>query len=273
VSGTKKPQLHPSGVNMYNFCGEQYRRAYIEKEKRPPGVSAHVGTGTDRGVTANLGNKILRNELLPRDEVLQIAREGFEEAWETGFLLSDEEKIDGIKKVKGDAIDKTMRLSSVHYKDLAPVIRPTHVQRSFTVSLDGYPVDIAGTIDVQEDDEGIVVRDTKTMAKAKSQAEADSTIQLSAYGWALKVNDGEAPDRYTLDCLVDTKVPKSVVLTTKRTDRDFDAFLARVENVVEGTEKGIFVPVKAGDPLCSPKFCGYYSTCRYVRNPVQIAIP
>lgn len=270
----KKKQLHVSGLNMLNFCGEQYRRRYEEGEKIPPGVAAHVGTATDKGVTLNLGNKITNNELLPKDAVLQEARDAFDIAWDTGVLLDDDERRLGEKKVKAEAVDKTLRFSVLHYTEMAPILNPIQVQWGWTIKLDGYPVDLAGTADILEEEDGeLVIDDTKTTARSKSQREADDSLQLTTYDLAAVINLKRKPKEARLHVLVDTKKPKAEILRTTRTERDHNVLYHRVENAVEVMEKGSYVPVKAGDPLCSPRFCGFYSTCRYVNaNPVQISI-
>ncbi len=265
-----KPQLHISAINMLSFCGEQFRRRYILKEKRPPGVAMIVGTATDRSVTANLQSKITDKKLLAIDQVKQIASDSLKTEWQTGIELDQEEAMLGAEKVKGNAIDKAVRLSVLHASNLAPVLDPTHVQRPWVVELNGYPLDLAGTIDVQEG--SIAIRDTKTKAKSPSEGAADQDTQLTAYALAAKVIDGRAPEKVTLDCLVDNKVPVVKVFSSTRNEADFDAFLARVENAVLALQAGVFVPAKQTDPLCSPKYCGFFSTCKFVMQPKQFQI-
>lgn len=266
----KKAQLHVSALNMLGFCGEQFRRAYIEKERIPPGVAMLVGTGVDRAVTKNLQNKIDKGELLPVAEVTQEARDTVTNEWASGVRLDDEEAAVGIAITKGAAVDKAVRLSSLHAVEMAPRLAPTHVQRGWVVELAGFPVDLAGTIDVQEG--GAAVRDTKTKGKSPSATVAEFDDQLTMYAMAVKVLDGTAPKSVALDCLIDNKTPVLKSFVSTRDDDDFKALLARTEMAVTIMDKGAFMPVKQTDPLCSPKYCGYWQTCKYVRRPKTFQI-
>jgi len=255
-----KPQLHVTAIDMFHFCGEQFRRRYVEGEKIPPGVAAIVGSGTDAGITKNLQNKIDKGKLLKLDQIKDIARDAFELNWNAGVLLSDDEAKEGIKKVKGEAVDKTLRLSSLHLKEKAKEIKPIKVQRGFSLALKGYPVDLVGTIDINEKNS---IRDTKTSAKTPASDIADKSTQLTAYMMAIKVLDGRIPEFGILDYLVDLKTPKTVSISTTRSDSDFKILLLRLENMLKAIDKGIFLPATPRDPMCSKKYCGFYNSCPY----------
>lgn len=267
---TKKPQLHQSALNTASRCMEQFRRRYIELEKIAPGVAARVGTATDKSVTANLGNKIKTKELLPIEQVRDTARDAFLAAWDEGVTVAPGTSEGDLKVIKGEAIDKTVRLSSLHAVTLATEIEPTHVAFPFVIELPDYPVDIAGEIDIREANS---VRDTKTSGKSKTQREADVSLQLTVYHEAVALIDGTAPEVLSLDCLVDNKVPKATVLKTKRRREDFNVVLARVEEVTKAMQKGVFMPANQTDWWCDERFCGYASTCKYYqKEPIQIAM-
>ncbi len=225
MSETKKPQLHASALEMK--CLEAFRRRYIENEIIPPGVAALVGTATDAGITRNLGNKIKTGQLLPVDECIDTARDALNAAWETGVRLDDDEAKRGIKIVKGGAIDKAVRLSTLHHKELAPIIQPSHVQRKWALSSPGYPCDIVGAIDIQESAESI--RDTKTSENTPRADIAHRSVQLSAYALAVELIDGRPPARVFLDYLIDRKTPQAKPFESVRTEEHFKAVLARVE--------------------------------------------
>ena len=264
---SEKPHLSISQLNMLSFCGEQYRRRYVLGEKRPPGVSLLVGSSVDGSVNANLGNKIINNELLPVEQVLDIARDTLNHEWERGEVALDEkEKALGTKQTRENAVDKAVRLSELHATKLAPFINPTHVQRKWEIELDGYPVDLMGFIDVQEGSKAI--RDTKTSGKSPAKNAADTSDQLTIYAMAAYVLDGKIPDKLTLDYLVDLKTPKESIIETTRTVEDFKPLLARIENACTVLEKGAFVPARQDNSLCSPKWCGYFADCRYTRKTI-----
>lgn len=262
-----RPQLHASALNMK--CAEAFRRRYMENEVIPPGVAMIVGTATDKSVTKNLAHKINTKELLSIEEVSDAARDGLNDAWQGGVTLDFEEAAQGVKVVKGGATDKAVRLAVLHAKRKAPALNPTHVQRQWSVELKGFPVDLVGTMDIQEGAESI--RDTKTSGKTPSDDVAQRSVQLKAYALAAKVIDGEAPKKVFLDYLIDTQSPSVKSIEHEPGDADFRALLRRVETLCMAMERGVFVPVEPDHWVCSVKWCGYYRTCKYVRQPKQFA--
>lgn len=260
-----KPHISISQLNMYEFCGEQWRRRYIEKEIIPPGVALIVGKAVDDTVNQNMTLKMQMDKLFPLDNIKDLARDAANAEWDKGEVRLDDEQIkEGIKKVKGEVVDKTIRLAALHAESLAPKLKPTHVQRKIEIELTGYPVDLLGYIDIQEGTKSI--RDTKTASKSPNQLLADTSDQLTVYAMAGKVIDGVIPEKLTLDYLVDNKTPKLSVIETHRTEEDFQSILYRIENMMEGIEKEVFIPCRQDHFLCSPKWCGFAPTCRYFRK-------
>lgn len=264
-----KPQLHATSVATFSRCGEQFRRRYIEGERMPPGIAAHVGSGVDLAVTANLTQKIQDGTLLSAEAVKDLAREGFQAALDRdGVLYSEEEAERGEDVVAGEAADKAVRLADLHHAELAPVIEPVAVQWPWSLALADYDLELVGTADVREDGR---IRDTKTSAKSPTADAADKSLQLTAYAMAATVIEGRTPE-VSLDYLVDLKTPKTVVLSSTRTDSDFAALLNRVAVIDDAITAGIFPPADPDSWMCSKRFCGFWSTCRYVRRPTQFGV-
>lgn len=267
---TEKPYLSVTQLDMLSKCGEQYRRRYLEGEIIPPGIALVVGSATDKAVSSDLQHKVDTGELLEAEAVSEIARDTVVVTVDhSGILLTEEELSLGLKAVKGQAVDKAVRLALLHHRGLAPHLEPTHVQRWWRIELDGYPRDLVGIIDVQEG--ARAVRDTKTASKSPAADAAHSSDQLTMYAMACQVLDGAIPERLTLDHLVDTKEPKLVTLETTRQVEDFLPILSRVETALNAIEKGVFVPARQQDWWCSTKWCGYADTCRYFRASSRIA--
>lgn len=276
------PQLHVSGLNTISFCGEQYRRLYVEGERIPPGVSALVGRATDKAVTLNLGHKIKTQQLAQIDAVEAAARDTLDHEWATdGVLLQPDEATEGAAKVKGRAIDKAVRLSRLHAITLAPTINATAVQRELVADLNlgkmresdpGLPerIQLAATEDIEEGD---AIRDTKTTGKTPSAGVAEESTQLTTYALMRRVIDGLKVVPVKLDYLIDLKTPKAAVYESSRTEADYPPLLRRIAMALRAIRAGAFVPVKQNDPMCSPKYCGFYGSCPYVRRPVSVALP
>lgn len=260
-----KRNLSISQLNMLSRCGEQYYQRYILGRKIPPAIALIVGRVVDDSVTENLGHRLKGEDLLPVEAVADFTAGKFNQAWDgTEVALTDEEMDKGIKIVRGESLDKSVRLASLHASDMAPEIHPTHLQRKVEVELPGYPYDLIGYIDIQEGSKSI--RDTKTTGKTPAADIAHKDDQLTIYAMMAQVTDGIIPKQLCLDYLVDIKTPKAVTYYTSRTGEDFKPMLRRIETAAKALEAGIFVPARETDWWCNEKWCGYHKTCPYVKK-------
>jgi hypothetical protein len=256
---------------MLSRCGEQYRRRYLEGERLAPAVAMIVGHGVDRSVDRNLESKMKTKQLLSLEEVQETARDTVAAEWDTGgvSLNADELKL-GVKAVRAGAIDKAVRLSALHATEAAPELLPTHIQRRWTIAMEGYPRDLTGVIDIQEG--SAAVRDTKTSTKSPREDEAALSDQLTLYALATRVLDGRTPGKVVLDYLVDLKTPKRVVRESSRDDADFQVMLRRIETAMLAIEKNVFVPARQTDWWCSRRWCGYFDSCPFARQPKSMVL-
>lgn len=265
-----KPQLHVSMLDMLSRCGEQFRRRYgsrfgwnDKEEIIPPSVAIVTGIATHKSIERNLSEKIATGTYLPVEAVKDFARDQVTGLWTQEVFLSDEER-ENQKEVKGESINTAIVLSELHASTIAPVIEPKASERKWVVEMEGYPYDLAGTIDIETTDGA--VRDTKTSGKTPAITAADDSNQLTMYSLAKKVCDGEAPTNLYLDYLVKTKTPKVVTFSTTRTPADHEMILRRIERATEIIEKGAFIPANPTDWWCSKKFCGYHATCPFAKR-------
>jgi hypothetical protein len=265
-----KFQLHVSGLNMISKCGVQFERRYVNGEKIPPSVAIVIGTATDKSVTADLGHKIeTGGALLADGDVQDIARDALKEEWRAGVKVTEDDQEDGIGS-EGGAIDASVKLALLHHKQAAPDICPTHVQRQWTLDVEGLPIQLAGTIDIQEGMSAI--RDTKTSGKSPAKDAADTSLQLTTYALAVRQHDGAVPGMVALDYLVRTKVPKLVQIESQRSEKDFPHLLERVAQASRMIEAGLFMPAPIEAWWCSAKWCGYHDKCKYAAKPVSVGI-
>jgi hypothetical protein len=264
-----KLEIHISHLTMAEKCGEAYRRRHICGEKRPPGISLHVGKATHKAGELDLRCKVSTGQLIPDEEIKDIARDKFLHDCEAyGIHLDDEEAKTGEDLIIGEATDQAVKLASLYHKNLSPIIEPisiNHIERRWVVEASGYPFDLGGMIDVQE---AGVIRDTKTSKQTPNQAAIDSAEQYTMYAMAVKVLDGEIPI-IKQDSLVKLKTPKIDTKTTTRTQDDFRSLMARLSRFAEVIEKGIFLPARREDWWCSVKFCGYAQTCPFFNGQIN----
>jgi hypothetical protein len=252
--------MHKSMIGMFDRCPRQYEFRYVEGLRIPPASAMVIGTGVHGSAELDLRSKRDIGLLLPDDAIRDAARDSLNAAWDKeGVNLDDEEKLLGEKIVRGEAVAQTIALAVLHHKELAPVLLPKHIERPFTVELKGFPVDLSGTIDLQESNG--TVRDLKTRKASPPDGLADASLDLSCYGLAAKALDGASPPKLAMDFLVKNKNVKLVTQETTRSEAAYRAFLMRVEVVSRAIESGIFPPCSPDNWACSRRFCGFFSRC------------
>lgn len=137
----QRRQIHVSGINMANDCGQRFLFRYILGIKSPPNAFLLVGKSTDESVTRDLDHKIETGELLKRDDVLEISAAKFEQEQKNEPIeLDQEEKKEGksLEQVLGDAKDKAVCLSGLHHDEAAPKIQAVRTRRKFSVDMDAF---------------------------------------------------------------------------------------------------------------------------------------
>jgi hypothetical protein len=310
---------------MYERCGEQYRRRYIEREKSPPALAMIRGRGQSEAQHMDLQTKIDIDELADESDLVDIARDKVHKDAESpdDVDLTPEEKSEGFEVARGKVVDQSIRATRLHHQNVAPSLKPANVEGKleFTVPMpDESTRDFIGYYDVLETDD--VLRDTKTTLKRPAGGIAGQSDQLALYSFALKQTTGVAPPSQSLDYLIlssaqnptEVPIPKpkkgaaaltaeqvmkaiSAKLThelkeagdvellgmigrdralrynTNQTPDDQARVVIRSQEAIAGIEAGFFPPASSGGWWCSPKMCGYWPTCPYVRGGSVITVP
>ncbi len=261
-----KPHFSVSQLNMLSRCGEQYRRAYVEGERIPPGVAAAKGTAVHRAAEENLSQKIHSHQDISVADAEGAAAAAFDQQVETyGITLSKEEKSKGEDSVLGEAKDRSVAMAKAHIELQAPLYQPLFCEERVLLEIPRSSHDFLGIIDCIDDKQRVI--DWKTTAQRKSQSEADYSLQLTAYALLYNKLTGKGyPEELRLEYLVDSKKrgPQRQMLRTYRSDSSVEALAARIEVAEKLKQAGVFAPVEPGHWCCSPKWCGYWSTCPYV---------
>lgn len=265
-----KPHISASQMGTYLDCGERYRRRYIEKDILPPGIALIRGTSIHKAAEVQFKQKIQSHQDLPVKQIVDLAVATFEERVKTqGVYLDDEEQARGQAAVVGEAKDGTVRLADLFGREVGPAYQPKLVEEKQVIALPNAPRDLLGVLDLV--DEGDRVIDHKTSKKTANQKDWDTSTQLSVYALTFQAKNGKPPTDIIVEQLVDTKTPKRVTFHTERIMADYRALVARINTVVDGIEKGMFLPANTGWWGCSPKYCGYWKTCNYVNSERKAA--
>lgn len=259
----KKEAIHWSHLSMFMRCAEQYRRRYKLGHIIKPGIALIIGSSTHKSIEKNMKNYMKTGEFLPLEAILDIARDSVMHKWDKeGISLTPDEREKGERAIRAKAIDMTIGLSSLHRKELAPTIKPIHVERPWLVEIQGYPYDLKGTIDIQEDN---LIIDTKTAGKAPPKDQIHSDHQLTIYAMASNVIDHKI-SKLRKDILVKKEIPEVEQQFTTRNTKDFDVVLRRIEVFSLAIQAGLYPPSDPSNWWCSSRWCGYYNSCKYIRR-------
>jgi hypothetical protein len=274
IDTPKKPHRSPTQIDLYSKCGEAFKRRYINGEVIPPGIALITGKGVDGAQQINFRQKIESYRDLPISEIMEAAAEEFDTQASGEYSLTAEQMSEGPRVVLGKAKDQTVQLARVYAREQAPDYQPISVQREFRIVMPQSTHDLLGFIDLEDILERVT--DFKTAKRRKSQDEVNTSLQLTVYAAAYRSWKGRDPREVRLDTLVKSDTPVRQVIAAGRGRADYQALVNRFNTMQQGVAAGVFVPAMPGSWWCSPRWCGYWSTCPYVNSKpviVEITLP
>lgn len=278
-TSSTKPQIHHSMMTMLSNCPEQFRRRYgarfgiaDHEEIIKPGFAAAVGTAVDHSVNYIMRERIEKPDFLPTQEQCKdIAGDNARAVWQEGVLLTEEEA-QQVKQVEASMIEWTRLCSVEHLDVIASDIVPTDVQSKWVIELPDYPVDLAGTIDIVE---ATQLRDTKTTGNMSIGNNCVQSLQGVMYSVAMQVKTGKLPEHFIYDYLIRKALKRGNEVVYKQfaiqpKPHWSNMILQRIENIcslLEAVKRGKakmpgITPGVQNSWVCSPKYCGYWNTCK-----------
>lgn len=274
----KKPQIHVSGLQTLWKCGIQYENRHILGLKTPTAVNLIVGTGVHKGLQADLEEKKATGKAGKLSDVQDIARDSVTTALKSEEVEASPEDIDD-GFTKDAAVDKAVNLVELGHDEAVPRLlngddkSKMHIERQWTLDVEGLPFQLAGTMDVQQGTD--YIEDWKTSGKSPVKSSAETSAQLTMYAMATKVLDGEIPKVLGLNYLIQTPKrgdTKLVELRTDRKEEDFFPLLARINLAHAQIQSGTFHPAPMDSWQCSDKWCGFFRTCPYSNKRTLMTI-
>jgi CRISPR/Cas system-associated exonuclease Cas4 (RecB family) len=243
-----KGYLSFSAISTYLKCPRQFEFAYVQGIKNPPAVALVEGSSIHESLEATNKEHIGNKKYLPTKVMQEIFADSFSD--NSKEIPSEEWEKSGLGK--DDVIHRGKALLKEYADITAPKITPVAVEKSIEILMGGVPV--VGFIDLV-DKNGVL--DYKTTSKSKSQAEADSSLQLSIYA------EAENMDSVGFCSLIKTKTPKVEIIRSHRDLGDRLAAGAVIKSVADAIKKGAFPMTDPSNTFpCSEKWCGYYHLCR-----------
>lgn len=241
--------LSGSSLNTFLRCARQWEYAYVYRMKRPPRLRMVMGTAGHAAAEADMKAKLVTQEDLPVDDVL--------DAFATSFDAEATEAEDDDKKDKGAWKDTGVRSVRFWRNKVAPEIYPAYVEQEISFTVNDIPW--TGTIDLVDDDH--VVRDWKFTSKTPSTADA-YILNMVGYAIGYRNLTGEIENQIVLDHVVGLqKEIKHVPIRSDGPvpDQSIVAFTQIVEDANRSIQAGIFPANGLKSGACS--WCGYRDIC------------
>lgn len=266
----KKPCISPSQIELYNKCGEQYRRRYICKEVIPPQAAALRGTSIHKSAQHNFQQKIESHQDLKPKKIVDYAITVFEEKLKHDDVwLNPEEEARGKSIVILEAKGVVVSLTELFAKQVAKLYQPVMVEATHRIPMRDSDQDLLGKLDLVDDQERIV--EFKSRTRKTNQLDADSSTQLTFYAGIYQAVHKKPPKDILLQELVQhERDPKdsaeSHLLKTSRDRDDFTALSNQINATIKGIKAGVFMPASRGSWFCSRKWCGWWTSCPFVNN-------
>jgi len=262
----KKPHISQTQLVMYENCGEQYRRRYLEKQVIPPGFALLRGRSVHEGARANFRQKIESHKDLAKKEIVEIAMATLEHDLKKGFSMTPEEQTIG-KDAMVDTTQKSIvTLTELFADQVAPEYQPAMVEVEQEIVLEA-AYNLIAKMDLADIRQIIV--DLKTSTKKKNESDVHTSEQLTFYALVFLAATGKLPAAVRLENLIEKKVPERQCLQSQRDKNDLNTVINRINAMIGGLKAGIFIPCPASSWICNPRWCGYAPTCKYFSSRGQ----
>lgn len=247
------PLITQSFLTMFEACGYAAFRRYVQGEKVPPGIAAVQGRATDAAVTHGANQVILTGEDAKLADKLDIAVSVFDEESDNAIIQEGDDK--------GELKDETIKLVTLHHKEIAPLLRPVRTQEAIRVDMDNFS--LAGTIDMVES--GDRLADTKTSKKRYAEDAVKGSAQPALYDFLYESKYKVKPTSFRYDVLVKNKTPVAQRIEGTVTESDRDLLFYRIQSALSefhnSVKTGFWRLAEQGHWRCSEKWCGYYHSC------------
>lgn len=249
-TGNKKVVLDFTAVDTYLKCGMQFYFSRIAGIKAPPSVALLEGSSHHKAFRKNNVNKRDKGKDLGRAALTDEFVESFRKA-------TSQEDLDWGDEDENDITKRAKTFHGEYLANVAPKMNPEWVEQPFLSdeSMDGVDFKIGGIIDLTSSKS---VYDYKVVGRAKSQSEADQSLQLSLYARATKLK------KVAYVLLIKKAHPEIAIVESRRSQRQIDWAMVVASRVAKAVKAGVF-PMARPDPSswwCSEKFCGYWGRCR-----------
>jgi hypothetical protein len=244
-------------------CGEQFRRRYIEDERVPPGVALGRGRSVHKSNELNMRQKVASARDLPESDLLDCTRDEYVSTFKNEGVFLTKTELPQKKQLLNAGLNEALRATRIYRKSVAPDIQPIEVERKFNIDI-GLDLPLLGYMDIESK---AVINDLKTTARKKGPNSINEEIQPDFYSLVRLKETGEKVT-FRFNYLITRKSGNDEAQAQSKisSQRDFAALIAKMKNFCEFLKAGVFMPANPMSWWCDERYCGYWSTCRYVGN-------
>lgn len=269
-------ELTQSMINMFSRCAAQFENRYIKGIIIPPGVAARKGSSVHRGAEHNYRHIVDTGEPAPVDEVQDVTHDEFMRlVKEEGVWLADDE-VPEKEQILTTSMDEAIAASRFYHQQFAPLDHEIGLVEERLYADIGCGIPISGKPDVVCDGR---IPDLKTSGKRWVTGREDLEIQPTMYRILCRENGlGELPFEYRIlvnmknapkgdNCIWDKETGVcGEIRPAERTAEHEESLKARIVTVKSMLDAGNFPPAFPDTWWCSPKWCGYFSKCKYTKG-------
>lgn len=279
-----KEYMSFSQIDMYLRCPRQYYHRYVLGQPRPPGVALLFGKGVHAAVEKTHHHLIDYSKPAPIEMLKDTLSDKFDEMAEEFDEINWEEE----EHSPGELKDTGIKMVSLYNEKFAPKVKPQvkktpggvikGVEKKIETTVAG--INFIGYIDLIDcnatavfteeetklyeanggeipEDFRTAIVDFKTKQKAMAPAEVMNSLQLTLYSYVEQV-----PIVRFDQFLNQKKGVKFIQSYSSRKQEDYFWLEEIVTHVVKSVSAGMFPPCSPTEWMCTPKWCGYYSSCR-----------
>ena len=245
---------------MYR-CQEQWRRIYIDGQRVAPGIALLTGRSVHSASEENFKQKRKSG----RDESLsfmqEVAADTYDKNLKKDGVFIPYEKLPSAQSSISAGKEMAIKLVVPMAEEYCPSIQPVHLEKRSIIKVEDLPP-IEGYLDVCATNDHL--SEMKTAVKKWTQKKVDVATQPTLYREMYRQEFGKYPKRYTIDQFIKTKTPKYQCAETTRTADDFGSLINRFHLMAKQIDLGNFLPADPEGWCCSPNFCGFYWTCKFI---------
>jgi len=182
------------------------------------------------------------------------------------MMLKKEDYHRGVDIIKNETIESIISTIDI-FLELNRNVNPIEVESQQDILLpDGTKIRYVMDVEIEN---GII--DYKFTGKKKTQRAVDEDSGLTIYALAYFAKNSKMPEIIQFNNFVSYHTQKKrelksdgIILNSTRTVKDFEIILDRINMAIKSIKSDVFLPAPVGAWNCSPDWCGYFSTCKYV---------